>query len=378
MTATPLGRHLRSVIDRLLRFPLFYKALIANSLLVTLGSFVVTTVTLRLGGHFEGSGSVLAIGFTITGVALTITLNTLLLRAALQPVRSLRAAVVALNAGHFEVRVSQSPLADADLASVTTTLNQMLDNVQRYQERVQDLSASVLRAQEDERHRIARELHDQIGQALTFLLIRLKIIEAMPQATAVQAELSDLRAAVAATIDQVRKLALALRPPALDQLGLIPALRALTREFSDQTRIAGTFDPPDDPVELAPERATALYRIVQEALTNIAKHAEARNVAVTLQCLEHAVSVIVRDDGHGFDLCDLRQPERRPDGPGLGLFGMEERARLLGGAYTIESIPGVGTTIMATIPLNPLEHPHHGTFLAASPHPDPAYTHSVG
>lgn len=379
MTATPLSRYVSSIIDRLLRFPLFYKVLIANSLLVTLGSFVGTTVTLRLGGHFEGSGSVLAIGFTITGVALTITLNTLLLRAALQPVRSLRAAVVALNAGHFEVRVSQSPLADADLASVTSTLNQMLDHVQRYQERVQDLSASVLRAQEDERHRIARELHDQIGQALTFLLIRLKIIEAMPQATAVQTELSDLRAAVAATIDQVRKLALALRPPALDQLGLIPALRALTREFSDQTRIAVTFDSPTEPVELALERATALYRIVQEALTNIAKHAEARIVQVTLrrQELEHAVSVTIHDDGHGFDLCNLSEPERRADGPGLGLFGMEERARLLGGTYAIESAPGLGTTIMATIPLNPLEHPQHGTFLATSPHPDPAYTHSA-
>ena len=360
-------RPMPGIVTRMLRFPLFYKVLIANSLLVTLGAFAGTAITLRMKGHFEGSVAALALSFTVIGVGLTITLNTLLLRAALQPLRSLRGTVDALGQGDFAARVPQSPLADKDLVNVADTLNQMLDHVQSYQERVQDLSANMLRAQEDERHRIARELHDQIGQALTFLLVRLKIIEATPQAATVQQELSELRAAVSNTIDQVRRLALDLRPPALDQLGLIPALRALGRDFAEQTRIAVTTDLPDDSVEMTIVRATAIYRIVQESLTNIAKHAEAHNVRV---CLRHQGNVLllsIADDGCGFDPSTVCHHEQHQDGPGLGLFGMEERVRLLGGAHQIASQPGAGTIIWASIPLNPLETPHGSTIFADFP-----------
>jgi two-component system sensor histidine kinase UhpB len=346
---------------RLLRFPLFYKVLIANSLLVTLGAFAGTAITMRMGGHFEGSGAALALGFTVIGVALTITLNTVLLRAAMQPLRTLRGTVDALSLGNFAVRVPASPLADEDLAHVAETLNQMLDHVQRYQERVQDLSATMLNAQEDERNRIARELHDQIGQALTFLLVRLKIIEATPGAGAVEAELSALRVAVSDAIDQVRRLALDLRPPALDQLGLVPALRALGRDFAEQTRIAVVTDLPEESLDLPLERATALYRIVQESLTNIAKHANAQTVRITLHRQGKTLLLSIADDGCGFDLATVRGPERGKDGPGLGLFGMEERVRLLGGSHQIETQPGCGTTIWATIPLDPLEDLHDTT-----------------
>nr|MBA3827261.1 HAMP domain-containing protein [Ktedonobacterales bacterium] len=239
---------MRHFVVRLLRVSLFYKVLIANSLLVTLGAFAGTAITLRFERHYETAGAWLAVPFTIVGVALTITLNTLLLHTAMRPLRDLQGTVEALEGGDFAARVPASPLADQNLASISETLNEMLDHVQRYQERVEDLSASVIRAQEDERARIARELHDQIGQALTLLLVRLKIIEAQPNATTVRDELRDLRAAVADTIDQVRRLALALRPPALDQLGLIPALRTLARDFADQTRITVTTDLPEGPL----------------------------------------------------------------------------------------------------------------------------------
>lgn len=358
----PVARGARAIVARLLRFPLFYKVLIANSLLVTLGAFAGTYCTLRFKVHFEGDGAALALLFTVIGVGLTISLNTLILRAALRPLRDLRGTVAALDHGDLDARVPASPLADADLASVGGTLNQMLDHVQRYQARVQDLSASVLGAQEDERTRIARELHDQIGQALTFLLVRLKIIEAMPQATAVQPELQDLRAAVSDAIDQVRRLAHDLRPPALEQLGLIPALRALAREFADHTRCQIQLDLPESDPAMAPPRAMALYRVVQESLTNIAKHAEAHAVAITLTTTNGTIALTVHDDGCGFDPPAARQTDRRTDGPGLGLFGMEERVRLLGGTMHIASQPGAGTTVRAAIPLNPLEQPHHGSF----------------
>jgi two-component system sensor histidine kinase UhpB len=358
----PVARGARVIVARLLRFPLFYKVLIANSLLVTLGAFAGTYFTIRFGGHFQGSGATLALLFMVIGVALTISLNTLILRAAMRPIRDLRGTVAALDHGDLDARVPASPLADADLASVAGTLNDMLDHVQRYQARVQDLSASMLGAQEDERTRIARELHDQIGQALTFLLVRLKIIEAMPQATAVQPELQDLRAAVSDAIDQVRRLAHDLRPPALEQLGLIPALRALAREFADHTRIQVHLDLPETDPGVAPPRAMALYRVVQESLTNIAKHAEAHAVTITMLMASGMITLAVHDDGCGFDPLAARQTERRTEGPGLGLFGMEERVRLLGGTMQIASQPGTGTTVRAAIPLNPLEQAHHGPF----------------
>jgi two-component system sensor histidine kinase UhpB len=354
----PVARTARELVARLLRFPLFYKMLIANSLLVTLGAFAGTFLTIRFGGHFEGSGAALALVFTIIGVALTITLNSLLLSAAMRPLRDLRGTVTALGRGDFNARVPASPLADEDLASVASMLNEMLDHVQRYQERVQDLSAGVLRAQEDERARIARELHDQIGQALTFLLVRLKIIEAMPQAEAVQSALQELRAAVADTIDQVRRLALDLRPPALDQLGLVPALRALARDFAERTRISAQVDLPEGDLDVPLGRATAIYRVVQESLTNIAKHAEAHTIIITLTQMKRMIHLRVTDDGCGFDPRVAHLSERRKEGPGLGLFGMEERVRLLGGTLQIESQPECGTTIRAVIPCDPLESPH--------------------
>lgn len=371
-----LTRATRRGIARLLRFPMFYKVLIANSLLVTLGAVAGTTITLRLNQEIPSNGGWLSVGFALAGISLTIVVNMIILRAAFQPVRSLRETVGALGRGDFEARVPESPLADADLHHVAMTLNEMIDHVQRYQERVHDLSASVLQAQEGERHRIARELHDQIGQALTFLLVRLKIIEALPSAEPIGGELAELRAGVAATIDQVRRLALALRPPALDQLGLIPALRALAREFAEQTRVSVTFEPIETTIDVHIDRATAVYRIIQEALTNVAKHAEAHHVRIILVHRGDDIVVQIADDGCGFDMHVLRREDRVDDGPGLGLFGMEERARLLGGTYSLASLPGKGTTITATIPINPLEHPHGTAQLDTDR--EPANIHLIG
>ena len=190
------------------------------------------------------------------------------------------------------------------------------------------------------------------------LLIRLKIIAATPQAIGVERELAELRAAVSATIDEVRKLALDLRPPALDQLGLILAIRTLTREYTEQTHIPVQVDAPNEQITIAPERATAVYRIVQEALTNVAKHADAHMVHIAVTQDIHFIRITVCDDGRGFDLKMVQQSEQLREGPGLGLFGMEERARLLGGTSEISTKPGAGTIVSAIIPLQPLEHIH--------------------
>ena len=345
----------RGVLARLLSLSLFYKVLIANSAIVLLGAVAGTAITAQITSDSGRGGfdAPLAIGFALAGLALTFTLNALVLRAALSPLDRLRAVVERVQGGDVSVRARPSPLDDAQLRRLAETLNTMLDEVERYQEQVRALSGRLIYAQEDERQRIARELHDDTGQVLTLLLIRLKMLENEPGAEAIAAQLIELRGIVTSAIDQVRRLALNLRPPAIDQLGLYPSLRSLVTTFSENTGIEMTLRLPRAKVTLSPERTLAVYRVTQEALTNAAKHAEAQRVTVTVSATETELRVQIVDDGRGFapeSLLD-RATSQRTGGAGVGLFGMEERARLAGGVLQVRSAPGRGATVTLCVPL---------------------------
>jgi two-component system sensor histidine kinase UhpB len=341
---------------RLLSLPLFYKVLIANSTIVLLGALAGTAITLHVAGgrHPAGFDAPLAAIFAGCGLALTAALNALVLRAALSPLARLQEVARSVRAGDLSVRATPSPLADAEVAQLADTLNQILDEVQRHQEQLRALSARVIRAQEDERQRIARELHDDTGQVLTLLLIRLKLLEAQAPSEALQAQITELRGLVSGAIDQVRRLALNLRPPSLDQLGLAPALRSLVSTVSASTRIPAQLDLPSQPVPLTPERTIAVYRVAQEALTNAVRHAGASAISLRLSLTTSALELEVRDDGHGFEPAAFAAPARHgaPAAPGVGLFGMEERARLAGGSLRIQSAPGRGTLVRLHLPLD--------------------------
>ena len=217
------------------------------------------------------------------------------------------------------------------------------------EDRLQILSRRVVDVQEEERRRLARELHDEIGQVLTAIGMNLQAI----MAAGVQADprrLEECLAIVDRAFLQVRDLALDLRPPMLDDLGLAAALRWLVDRQAQRdgliVHIVAESKEPALPLELA----TACYRIAQEALTNVTRHAGARQVWVELQQGEDEVRLVVRDEGVGFDPEEARRPAR---GSGLGLLGMEERVRLLGGRIAIESAPGQGTAIRVRFPLTP-------------------------
>lgn len=342
---------------RLLSLPLFYKVLIANSAIVLLGAVAGTTITARAttaAGSWHGAFDLpLAVVFAVAGLALTFTLNALVLWAALSPLDRLRAVVERVQQGDMSVRAQPSPLDDAQLRRLAETLNTMLDEVGRYQEQVRALSGRLIYAHEDERQRIARELHDDTGQVLTLLLIRLKLLESQPGAEAIGAQLVELRGIVTSAIDQVRRLALNLRPPAIDQLGLFPSLRSLVTTFSENTGIETTLRLPRGRVTLAPERTLAVYRVVQEALTNAAKHANARQVTVTVAATASDLRVSIADDGHGFTPESLmnRASQQHAGGAGVGLFGMEERARLAGGMLQVRSAPDQGATVSLCVPM---------------------------
>ena len=202
----------------------------------------------------------------------------------------------------------------------------------------------VVEGQELERRRLARELHDETGQALTSILLGLKALERTSKDPASRAATEELRELVVSTLQDVRRLAVELRPSALDDFGLVAALERLAESFAEQTGISVDFQTALAGERLPEEVETALYRIVQESLTNVVKHAQARRVSILLARKDGAVKAVVEDDGQGFD------PAEQTD-DGYGLMGMRERLALLGGRLEVESGHDGGTTIAAEVPV---------------------------
>ncbi len=218
------------------------------------------------------------------------------------------------------------------------------------------LLEQVISAQEEERRRIARELHDETGQALMSLLVGLHTIESAPSLAEAQAQAGRFRRVAAQALDEVRRLAIGLRPSVLDDLGLAAALERYATEYSQAYGIAVDLHAPGlNEARLPPALEITLYRILQEALTNIAKHAGATLVSIVVERQPGQVRAIIEDDGCGFDVDAALQMSRTTKH--LGLHSMRERAGLVNGTIAIESTSGRGTTIYVTIPV---EEPRHG------------------
>ena len=233
---------------------------------------------------------------------------------------------------------------DTDLRLAETFATRAALAVDLSQRIAQDALRRVVEAQELERRRLARELHDETGQALTSILLGLKALEERTGDEASRAATQELRELVVSTLQDVRRLAVELRPTALDDFGLVAALERLTASFAEQTGISVDFETALADERLPEEVETALYRIVQESLTNVVKHARARRVSILLARKEGSVKAVVEDDGRGFDPAEQA-------GDGFGLVGMSERLALLGGRLEVESDADAGTTIAAEVPV---------------------------
>jgi signal transduction histidine kinase len=207
-----------------------------------------------------------------------------------------------------------------------------------------DALRRVVEGQELERRRLARELHDETGQALTSILLGLKHVEEASSPETARAAAAQLREQIVDTLQNVRRLAVELRPSALDDFGLAPALERLAEAFGEQSGITVDIETNVHSERLDPEIETALYRIVQEALTNVAKHAEATRVSIVVTRRGSSVTAVIEDDGQGFGAGG-------GTGDGLGLVGMKERVGLLGGRLALESTEGAGTTVVAEVPV---------------------------
>ena len=361
--------------------PLFYQLLLANLIVVLIGAIIGTSLTRRFveTGAFTLWVHVLMV---VAAVALSAIFTALILYAAFRPIRSLRRAIHQYRAGDGVPHVQVEPRGDPDLQAVVAALNSLwarLSEHQRQLERtnarlaeknreMQRLAAQVIAAQEEERRRVARELHDETMQSLAALSVGLEHgLQAMPaevprlrQAHHLVARLQRL---AEDTLDNLRKLALALRPSVLDDHGLVAAIHWLASTHEEhhgipvEVQIEGVYAAG----RLPPPVETAIFRIVQEALSNVAKHARAASVLVRLRVDEQLLTAEVADDGIGIDERLLAHPPAEGAAPQLsptaasaplGLFGMRERAALLDGELVVQRrTDGHGGTLLrVTIP----------------------------
>jgi two-component system sensor histidine kinase UhpB len=273
-------------------------------------------------------------------IVLVLLVNMIMLRRRFGPLERLIATIESIDpAAPGELVLPGDSAQAEEVGRLAASFRRMLMRIEDERRRSGRL---VLRAQEEERRRLARDLHDEVNQALTAILLRLEALShsAPPE---LEEELVELKRLVNQAMNELLQLARQLRPTALDDHGLLPAMASQVRRFAAQTGIKTDLNTAGEGTQLQPDEEIAIYRIAQEALANIARHADARSVEVDLRSNGGSgVQLTVRDDGRGFE----------PDKPtrGLGLGGMAERARLVGGELTIESRPGSGTQLCLKVP----------------------------
>jgi two-component system sensor histidine kinase UhpB len=334
------------------RLPLMTRLLLANAVVIVAGAVIGTLATRALPDESPLS---LVLLFIVAGIGLSVLLNYAVLRYTLRPLASLKTTVDQVQDGHTAVRAALGADQDPEIARLSLALNTMLDRlaahtatIEANQGQLRALSIKVITAQEEERRRLARELHDDTSQALASLLIQLERMEgAIPEELVeLKQRLESARELTLQTMDGLRLLVADLRPLVLDDLGLVPAIRWYAKNRLESEGIDVEFDADPAQPRLAPAVEIALFRIAQEAISNIVRHADASLVRLSLSC-NGEVSLVVEDDGSGFD---ERAVVASPRGDHMGLFGIRERVAALGGRLDVASAAGRGTTLRVDLP----------------------------
>jgi two-component system sensor histidine kinase UhpB len=320
-----------------LRVPLFWKLLIANAAIVA--AVVVACHSVRQSD--AAAGLILALGLVLSTMS-----NAAILHLALSPLRAMENVAQRVEAGDLYARVPFSALADRDLEQLRETFNAMLESSTVYRQRLREIANRALSASEEERKRIARELHDGIAQSLAALRIRLRVARGVPDDDARRELMDQISTEMGEAMEELRRLARGLRPPALDMLGLGPAIESHARNIADAGGMTMELKLQDIGHPLTPEAELALYRVVQEALSNIAKHSGAAFFRVSLGAANNHVFASIEDDGRGFSVAQAMSEKG-----GLGLFGMQERAAYVGGTVEIASEPGAGARVHVMVPV---------------------------
>ena len=315
---------------RVVSLPLFWRVFAANAsvLVIAFAALVFAPVTVSV-PVAAGEFAILA-----AGLLALLAANLALLRPAFAPLDELAETMRRQDPLSPGVRAQLS--GDASVVALTRTFNDMLDRLERER---RESGRQALLAQESERQRIARELHDEVGQTLTGVILQVEGLAAeIPDE--LRDQLDELRETARHGANEVRTIARRLRPDALNELGLASALAALAAAFERQTHVKVSRDV--RPVDVSAEAELVLYRVAQEALTNVARHADASHVKLELREESDRIVLAVADDGRGLDDGALNSSQ--------GIRGMRERAMLVAAKLSIESGPGEGTTVQLVIP----------------------------
>ena len=333
--------------DKLLRLPLFYKVLIANAVIFGLAAAVGALLFGRLGGSLTVGetlrwAAILAASAVLVGGACSAILT----RLALTPLTELERIAEDVEDGKLAARAQYSPLADSDLRRLMVVFNRMLDRLEWYRNRQREVTVRSLESEERARRWVASKLYDETAQSLAAVLLRLRAAGKRLGENEDDGELARLRAAVHEALESIRQVARELRPPELDEIGLIPALAAQVRTLSARSGIEIRLDADPSVSELLTDADLALYRILQEALANAVRHAQASSVTVRIRRQAAGIAAEVTDNGQGFDV----DAEMERAGRGLGLLEMQERALYVGAELGIDSSPGSGTRVTVHLP----------------------------
>jgi two-component system sensor histidine kinase UhpB len=338
-----------SFLKKLKRTPILFRIAIGNAVIIILSAVIGTFLTHVLTDvsatlwHF--------ILFASIGIIISLVLNFIIIQLSLQPLRELRQIVNRIRIGQAEVRQLALEDTDPDIYQLTTALNSLITQLEASNQQLRLLSDRVITAQEDERKRIARSLHDDTGQSLTTLIINLERLEnhiPVDQSEIVN-RLKSIRQIAADGLECLRGIIYDLRPAILDDLGLLPAIRWYARVNLEQASINVELDFPDELPPLSQPLTTTLFRVTQEGVNNIIRHSQAKNASISLGVIENEVYLRIQDDGHGFNPARVNQDAI--DVHHWGLLGIQERIELVGGKLRISSNPEHGTNLQVNAPL---------------------------
>jgi two-component system sensor histidine kinase UhpB len=311
---------------------------------VLVTDFTLSHIEGQLRAEFKENILLLFFAIGISTLVIGIALNQLVIKKLQRFVE----AASLFGRGEFKKTISFK--SDDEIKKLAESFNRMAKTLTEKMRLERKYLSQIIEAQENERRRISRELHDEIGQALYAIKLNLEMIEKdLPDTTPlIRGRLGEAKSLSSQTLTAMRRLSLDLRPTMLDDLGLIPTLRWYIQNFSNRLGIYSNFETTGFEEKLSPQIETAFYRIVQEALNNIAKHAQADRVEISLVKRDSRIYASIQDNGKGFDLGRVLPPES-PE-RGFGIVGIQERVSLLGGQMDIQTKPGFGTLIHFEIP----------------------------
>jgi two-component system sensor histidine kinase UhpB len=317
------------------------RSLLSQVLYVNTGLVAATALVAAALAPVRASGvaSPSRAALIVLAVAGAVFANSLLLRRRLEPLDRLLDTMDRVDLHSPGQRACAPENAPREIVRLTADFNRMLE---RLEEERREAGRAVLRAQEEERARIAQDLHDEVNQALTAILLRLQAA-ALDVPHGLRSELKEIQNLATQAMEELLTLARQLRPTALDDHGLVPALASQVSDFGERTGIRASFHRHGDLPRLSDEEQLVLYRVTQESLSNVVQHAGASSVRVELSSVGRTV-LRVRDDGCGFAAPKHGEPRNS-----LGVSGMRERALLVGGRLNVFSAPGEGTTIELTM-----------------------------